>query len=243
MDADRIKEIIGDVDTSGDPHIRIIKCAPAASRRLGIFASSFNPTTLAHVELIHRAAKEFALDEVLALAGKTNADKLDYQCPLEDRLMMLALAFAADSTVSIGLSSHAFYVDMVDAVRRVSLPQADLHFIVGFDTFERLLDAEDRYTERYHRKFAGRTEALNYLFAHSRLIVAGRAGASLSSVMHLVEQEPAVPRDRIFYLDFPADLGELSATEARKRSREGKPLHEIVPPAVEEYIREHHLYL
>ena len=242
MDVDQLKEIIDDVDPGGDPHIRIVHRAPNTGYRLGIFASSFNPPTIAHVELVHRASKEFALDAILALAGKTNADKLAYESSLEDRLAMLMLAFAADRNVSIGLSSHAFYVDMLDALERVTPPQSDLHFIVGFDTFERVLDPKDQYIERYHRKFDGRTEALNYLFAHSSLIVAGRAGAGLSSVMNLVECNPAVPRERVFYLDFPADLGELSATEARRRQRKAEPLTGIVPSAVENYIREHALY-
>ena len=234
--------IIEETNRSGAPQIDFIK-RDQAGKKLGVFASSFNPPTLAHVELIRLAARSFELDEILALAGSANADKLAYECSLDDRLAMLSLTFAAEPRVSVGLSSHAFYVDMIDALELAYPGGADLHFIVGFDTFERVLDAEGRYTERYHRKFAGRTEALNYLFAHSSLIVAGRAGAGLSSVIHLVEQEPSVPRDRVLYLDFPADLGELSATEARKRCREGKPLHEIVPPAVEAYIQEHHLYL
>jgi nicotinate (nicotinamide) nucleotide adenylyltransferase len=223
------------------PQIEFIKRVHAG-KKLGVFASSFNPPTLAHVELIRRAARTFALDEILALAGSANADKLAYECSLDDRLAMLSLTFAAEPGVSVGLSSHAFYVDMIDALDRAYTEGTDLHFIVGFDTFERVLDAEDRYTERYYRRFAGRVEALHYLFGHSSFIVAGRAGAGLSSVMHLVEHEPAVRRDRVLYLDFPADLGELSATEARKRCRDGKPLHDIVPGPVENYIREHALY-
>lgn len=234
--------MIDDVDLSVEPTVKIIQRAVAIGPRLGVFASSFNPPTVAHVELIKRAAMAFALDEVLALAGKANADKLDYECSLEDRLAMLTLVFAAEPNVSIGLSSHAFYVDMIDALKRAYRERTDLHFIVGFDTFERVLDAEDRYTRRYYRHFGGRTEALEYLFANSRLIVASRAGAGLPSVELLVEREPAVPSDRVFYLDFPADLGELSATEARKRRREGQSFKELVPTSVEDYIRKHGLY-
>jgi nicotinate (nicotinamide) nucleotide adenylyltransferase len=242
MDADQVKGIIENVDTSASPQIKVIKRGSATGPRLGVFASSFNPPTIAHIELIQRAARALSLDEILALAGKTNADKLDYECSLEDRLAMLALAFAAHPNVSIGLSSHAFYVDMIDALRRAYPAQTDLHFIVGFDTFERVLDVDGRYTERYHRQFTGRTEALGYLFANSSLIVAGRSGAGLQSVALLVEREPAVPGDRVSYLDFPADLGELSATEVRKRRREGQSISQLVPATVEAYVCEHGLY-
>ena len=230
------------MSANGPPHIELIKRAEATGARLGVFASSFNPPTIAHVQLIQRAAEAFSLDEILALAGKTNADKLDYECSLEDRLAMLTLTFADEPRVSIGLSSHAFYVDMTDALELAYPAQTDLHFIVGFDTFERVLDAEDRYTRRYYREFRGRTEVLEHLFARSRFIVAGRAGAGLHSVGLLVEREPAVPPDRVLYLDFPADLGELSATEVRKRRRESRLIKGLVPAKVEKYIEEHGLY-
>jgi nicotinate (nicotinamide) nucleotide adenylyltransferase len=238
----QVSEIIGLVDPSAEPRIAVVERAKTTGPHFGVFASSFNPPTVAHVELIQRAAQAFSLDEILALAGKTNADKIDYDCSLEDRLAMLPLAFAGEPRVSIGLSSHAFYVDMIDALEREYPAQTDLHFIVGFDTFERVLDAEERYTGRYYREFGGRVEALRYLFARCSFIVAGRAGSGSQNVRLLVDREPAVPSDRVLYLDFPADLGELSATEVRKRRREGRLITGLVPARVEEYIQQHGLY-
>ncbi|HJZ68025.1 MAG TPA: nicotinate-nicotinamide nucleotide adenylyltransferase, partial [Blastocatellia bacterium] len=218
---------------------------PAATKgsRLGVFASSFNPPTIAHIELIRRAAEAFSLDEVLALASKANADKLDYECSLEDRLAMVMLAFADEPLVSIGLSSHAFYVDMVEALGPVYEPTTDVHFIVGFDTFERVLDFDDRYTERYHLHFTSRRQALDYLFARSIFIVASRAGAGLSSVKLLLEREPAVPPEKVLYLDFPGDLGDVSATDVRERRRGGLATNGLVPAAVQRYIEVHELYV
>lgn len=242
MDADRLERIIERASPGGEPAVEIIKHAETGGPRLGIFASSFNPLTVAHVELIRRAAEAFALDEVLTLAGKTNADKSDYECSLEDRLAMLMTSLAGEARVSIGLSSHAFYVDVVEALERVYPLQTDLHFIAGFDTFERVLDLEDRYTKRYYRSFGGRIEALHYLFARSSFIVASRAGAGIDSVRKFVESEPAVPSGQVLYLDFPADLGELSATEVRNRRHTGGTITGLVPAPVEQYIVEHGLY-
>jgi len=241
MNEDRIEQKNDSARPTGEPRIDIVKRAGATGPRLGVFASSFNPPTIAHIELIRRAAGFFSLDESLALAGKTNADKREYECSLADRLAMLKLAFA-DSHTSIGLSSHAFYVDMIDALERAYSPSTDLHFVVGFDTFERVLDPGNRYTARYHREFSDRVEALEYLFARSSFIVAGRRGAGLDSVRLLVEREPAVPSERVLYLDFPADLGELSATEVRNRRRARQPISGLVPEAVEQYIHERGLY-
>lgn len=242
MKLDHINETIERVRQSSEPRIEIISRAAIAGVRLGVFASSFNPPTIAHVELLRRASEAFLLDETLALAGQTNADKINYECSLEDRVAMMELAFAGNAHTSIGLSSHAFYVDMIDALRRVYSPQTDLHFIVGFDTFERVVDLDDRYTRRYHRNPGGRIEALEYLFAQSSFIVAARAGIGLDSLKVLVEREPIIPRDRVLYLDFPPDLGELSSTEVRKRSSAGEAIAGLVPADVEQFITLHGTY-
>jgi nicotinate (nicotinamide) nucleotide adenylyltransferase len=242
MQPDPINEIVERVSWSDEPLVELIGQAKQTGRRLGIFASSFDPPTVAHVELIRQAAEAFSLDEILALASHSNADKLSYGCSLQNRVAMLELALADSPRASIGLSSHAFYVDMIEALGRVYPPRTDLHFIVGFDTFERVLDPENRYTERYHREFSGRAEALDYLFAHSRFVVAARAGAGLDSVRRLIEREPAVPRDRVLYLDFPPDLGELSSTAVRNRFRSGESIKGLVPTGAEQYLIQHGLY-
>ena len=154
---------------------------------------------------------------------------------------MLALALAGDRRTSIGLSSHAFYVDMIKALERTH-PQSDLHFVLGFDTFERVLDLEDRYTAKYHNRFSDRTEALEYLLSRSRLVVASRAGAGREEVRALLENVPATFAGRVLYLDFPADLGERSSTEVRNRVRAGQSISGLVPEAVERYIKERELY-
>ncbi|MFY9608906.1 MAG: nicotinate-nicotinamide nucleotide adenylyltransferase [Blastocatellia bacterium] len=238
----RLTEIIQRIEAASEPRVELLTPIQRTGGRLGILAASFNPVTIAHVELIHRSSEAFALDETLALAGITNADKSGYECSLEDRVAMLQMAFADDSRVSIGLSSHAFYVDMIEALERVCNPRPDLHFVVGFDTFERVLDFDDRYTQRYHRSFSHRTEALEYLLSRSRLIVAARAGAGLEEVRTLLEREPAEISQRILYMDFPSDLGELSATEVRARVAKGLPITGLVPEPVERHISQRGLY-
>ena len=242
MERDQIREAIERVRRTTEPHIELIERAPISEGRLGIFSSSFNPPTIAHVELIRQASKAFSLDATLALSGNANADKLSYDCPLEDRVAMMELAFSGDARTSIGLSSHAFYVDMIDPLECIYGARTDLHFIVGFDTFERVVDPGDQYTSRYHRGFSSRGQALEYLFERSSFIVAARGGVGLDTIELLLEREQVVPQDRVLYLDFPSDLGELSATEVRNRRRAGEAIDGLVPPAVQEFITGHELY-
>jgi nicotinate-nucleotide adenylyltransferase len=242
MEHGPLNRIIEQVGASGVPEIEIIKRATLSGPRPGVFPSSFNPTTIAHVELMRRAAREFSLGETLALAGKANADKADYDCSLEDRLGMLISAFAGDDRVSVGLSSHAYFSDMLDALNRAYAEPEDFYFIVGFDTFERVLDRQDRYTAKYHRRFRDRREALEYLMSQSHFIVAARAGAGYAHLRDLIEGEPELLEGRVHFLDLAAELAELSATEVRTRLREGLEVTGLVPAEVEEYIERHGLY-
>ncbi len=242
MERGNLKQIIDQTGAAGYPEIKLIKQAQMRGPRLGVFASSFNPVTIAHIELVRRAARQFSLDSTLVLASKANADKSDYACSLEDRLRMLVLTFDDDPRVSVGLASHAYFVDLVEALKLIYPPQTELHFILGFDTFERVLDPENRYTPAYHRKFNDRRESLEYLFENSSLIVASRSGADLKDVKALISREPAWFHERVLYLDFPEYLGERSATEVRERLRAGESITGLVPAAAEQYINEQRLY-
>jgi len=230
------------VENPSEPGIRIFKRAPETGKSLGVLAGSFNPPTIAHIELMHRAADEFCLDEVLALTGAANADKSSYEAALEERLEMVMAACCDDSRASVGVSSHAFYVDMIEALALVYPGDTDLHFIIGFDTFERVLDPQDRYTARYHRRFESRRDALDYLFSRSRLIVATRDDARLSDIEPLLEGESDEVRGRVLRLDFPDHLASRSATEVRRKAREGASITGLVPPPVESYIIARGLY-
>lgn len=249
---ERFTQIIKRATGSKLPTIQFIKQSqanqsthhlPTRCKRLGIFASSFNPITTAHIELMRRAKEQFSLHEILALAGMANADKSQYDCSLEERLLMLELALKDSVQTSIGLSSHAFFVDMLDALDAAYDTQTELHFIVGFDTFERVLDPEDKYSRLYYRKFTDRRDALEFLLTRSRFIVAGRAGAKHKDVYELAAQLPVTLSERILYLDFPDDLAEQSATGVRLRLRQGSSIKEFVPDRVARYIQKRGLYV
>ena len=236
-----LKFIIERARTSSVPVIELVKRAAVSGARVGVFAASFNPITRAHIELMQGSVRRFGLHETLALAGVSNADKSVYECPLEERLEMLILALEEDDATSIGVSSHPYFVDMVEALDHAYGPDRDFYFIVGFDTFERVLDRSDRYTRVYHHRFRDRREALTFLAARSRLVVAGRAGATLRDVTTLLETEPEI-RDRVLYLDVPDRIAERSATEVRQRIHLGESISHLVPAAVERRIRARGLY-
>ncbi|MEL6589839.1 MAG: pantetheine-phosphate adenylyltransferase [Bacteroidota bacterium] len=62
-----------------------------------VFAGSFDPITLGHVEIVQRGAKLF--DEVIVAIGINSAKK--YYFSLEQRLEMLRRAFAAETNIRV----------------------------------------------------------------------------------------------------------------------------------------------
>jgi nicotinate-nucleotide adenylyltransferase len=242
MERERLRELISRIQASREPVIEFLSRVDGVGNRVGVFASSFNPITSAHLELMKRAAREFELPEQVALAGVANADKTSYQSSLEDRLEMLLSALDEDHRASIALSSHAYFVDVVEALERLYPAGTQFFFIVGFDTFERVLDRNDLYTRRYHRTFANRKDALRFLLERAHLVVAGRAGSTQRDVGDLLEDEPLDIAASILYLDLPSDVADRSATEVRERIKSGDSITGLVAPAVERYIAQHGLY-
>ena len=245
MDPKLLEKLIDRAGQSRRPEIIFVKRVDAQVRSLGVFPSSFNPVTCAHLELMRRAADQYSLGEILALAGITNADKTSYDCPLNDRLQMLLLSLDSSAVVSVGISSSAFFVDMVPAIADSYPARTEIYFIAGLDTFERILDRENRYINRYHLRFREGSEALAYLLDRSHLIVAGRQGrgsADLSAIIGGGQLIPDAGRERILYLDWPPELGDRSASDVRERIGAGLSIKGLVPPAVERYIEQHRLY-
>jgi len=235
-------EVIAHAQASGEPMIEFLERSGTGGPRVGVFPSSFNPLTSAHVELVRRSIRACDLNEVLALASVANADKSSYECSLEDRLSMLLLAFSDDPAMSIGVSSRAYFVDVAEALEKRYERETEFYFVLGFDTFVRVLDLEGRYLSKYHRRFRNRREALRFLLERGRLIVAGRAGAGNPDVEALVRKEPREIAERISYLEIPSDVAARSATQVRQLIRSGRSIAGLVPPKVETYIARRGIY-
>ena len=242
MKKERFQDEILELTHARRPEIVLIKRAKTRGRRLGVFASSFNPVTNAHVALMEQAASVFSLNEVLALAGLLNADKEDYDSPLSARLEMLEIGLAGVEHASVGISSTPFFVDMIDPIKRAYPRAESLYFIVGFDTFVRIIDREGRYLTRYQTSYSNTGEALGRLLSASCLIVASRAGKGEREIADLIGGELSHVGERIHFLYFPPELGDRSATEVRQLLRAGRPISGLVAPAVADYIQANRLY-
>lgn len=247
---DTIEIAIAEVEKSQSAKISVVEKRVDNPLRLGIFSSSFNPVTNAHVELIKTAAASFKLDEVLALAGTSNADKTQYETSLIDRLRMLLLAVELQSNVSVGLSSTGFFIDMLPALDELYSAETEFYFILGFDTYIRVIDRESKYVNRYQTAVKTRADAISQLVSRSRLIVAERGSLGAQHFSKTLESDPVLQSfgpfesddARIVFMNFPGDFSERSSTEVRERLTAGKSIDGLVPHLVARFISEHRLY-
>jgi len=203
-------------------------------RRLGILSSSFNPPTTAHVTMVETAQTIHALDEVLLLLSKRNVDKSSFGASFEDRLSMVIHFAVHNPTLSVGATTHALLLDQTKALLPWYPPETKVSWIVGFDTFVRILDP---------KYYADPEDEIRRLFDTVHLIVVGRGSQKADDVKALLD----LPANRSFAnhvgcLELDPFHAHLSSTEVRRRVASNEPITDLVPPEVATYIREHGLY-
>ena len=195
--------------------------------RTAAFGGSFNPIHYGHLLLADDVAEALGLDRVLFVPAarpphKPNGDL----APAPDRYRMVELAIAghpkfAVSDLEFRRPGPSYTVDTLEAL---SIPRAELFLIVGSETFLDLL------TWRAPRRVA----------ELAQLVVVPRLGSAFDrdsvaarKVVHEIGHEPLVVR---------ASSLPISASDLRRRVREGRSITYRLPEAVDAYIRARGLY-
>jgi len=192
-----------------------------------VLGGSFNPIHYGHLLLADDVAELLGLDRVLFVPAarpphKSSADL----ARAEDRYAMVELAIAGHSKFAVSdveflRAGPSYTVDTLEALR---IPREELFLIVGSETFIDLL------TWRSPRRVA----------ELAQLAVVPRVGsafdlesAAVRKVVHEIGREPVVVR---------ASSLPISASELRRRVREGRSIRYRLPETVGAYIRAKRLY-
>lgn len=201
--------------------------------RLGYYGGTFDPPHRGHLAVAQAAADAFALDRILfAPTGRQPLKDVPPGAPFADRLKMLRRMCSCTGTHNFQCESstldepHAdgspnFTIDVLRALQH-SEPEAELFVIVGADSF---LDIR-------------RWRSTDELLVIAEWIVVSRPGFSLTDLSFLqltAEQAAHVHLLNDVHVD-------ISATDLRRRLREGLPVSELLTPDVFDYIRQHRLY-
>ena len=195
--------------------------------RTGVLGGSFNPVHYGHLLLADEVLEALGLDRILFVpAGVPPHKSPALLARAEDRFAMVRLATAGHprfevSDLELRRAGPSYTVDTLEAL---GIPRADLFLVVGSETFLDLL------SWREPRRIA----------ELAQLVVVPRVGsafdpdsAAARKIVREVGQEPLIVR---------ATSLPISASELRRRVREGRSLAFRLPDAVIGYIATRGLY-
>ena len=217
--------------------------------RLGLLGGSFNPVHNGHLAIARQTRDLLGLNQILFIpAGDPPHKPIGSLASAKDRYEMVRLAIACDPTftvsnVEINRPGKSYTLDTIRTLRRQYGPATSLFFLIGLDAF---LD------------FPGWREPATLLTLCS-FVVISRPGISFQSLTSMTLL-PAIPEEslvaldagRMLKLEVPLSHQQLicihvpptpvSASDLRHRVRQGQSVANLLPPSVESYIIQHHLY-
>jgi nicotinate-nucleotide adenylyltransferase len=202
-------------------------------RRLGIFGGAFDPPHQAHVALVTAAMAQLALDQVRVLPTGQAWHKPRELSPAVHRLAMARLAYQDLPQVwvddrEIQRPGPSYTLDTLRELQS-EFPAAQLYLLLGDD----------------QRRALPSWRGIGEITRIAIICAAGRDAAVRA--WNQAPDAPAGPPPlpdalsaRTLSLDMP--LMPHSATDIRLLAAAQQTLTGLVPPAVERYIHDHHLY-
>jgi nicotinate-nucleotide adenylyltransferase len=206
--------------------------------RIGVFGGSFNPIHFGHLLVADEVAEILGLERVLFVPAARPPHKIGADlAPADDRLRMTALAVRERPGFEVcdlelrrpGLS---YTVDTLTALSDVG----HLHLVIGSETFLDLLSWKE----------PARVARL------ARLVVVPRNSADFDpespaaqkvlATLGLPGFVPGSDAPSAAPVLVPAPSLPISASDLRRRAREGRSLAYRMPAAVAAYVRDHRLY-
>ncbi len=198
-------------------------------KKLGIIGGTFNPIHYGHLIAAEYARMEYRLDSVIFMpaflpAHKAGGDILEpeYRYSLVKMAIQDNPAFQV-SDLEMKRKGVSYTVDTIDHFIR-NYPDENISFIMGMDSL----------------LFMDTWKDIDRLSGLCRFIVVTRPGYNIGSHPGLRAKLPEILWEHVSYLEIPGM--DISSTDIRTRVREGKTIKYLLPPAAEEYIRDHGLY-
>ncbi|MFC4276984.1 nicotinate-nucleotide adenylyltransferase [Achromobacter aloeverae] len=193
-------------------------------KKIGLLGGSFDPVHLAHLALARSALDGLGLDQVQLLPAGQPWQRAPLQASPRQRCDMIRLAIAdapgiALNTMEVDREGPTYTVDTLRALP----PDASYVWLLGADQLANFCT--------WH--------AWEDIVALVDLAVATRPGSSLTPPPALAGALGRLNRQlqQLPFSDMP-----VSASEIRRRLAQDLPVDELLPAAVVDYIRTHHLY-
>ena len=216
---------------------------------VGLLGGTFNPIHNGHVAIARQAREVLALDRVVFIpTGDPPHKPHETLATAKDRFEMVRLAIASDPSLSISdvevrRSGKSYTIDTIRLLQQEYGPEARLFFLIGLDAFLEFPTWRDPAT----------------LLTLCSFVVLSRPGLTFQALSGLplippILQASLVELDtgRSVRLNVPVGTQSLiclrlppnhvSASDIRARIAQGAPTANLLPPVVESYILQHHIY-
>jgi nicotinate-nucleotide adenylyltransferase len=216
--------------------------------RIAFFGGSFDPPHLGHIAVARAAQQSLSLDRVLfAPVGLQPLKPAGPTASFQDRVAMTRLAIAAEPSFELSLADAPnpapnYTFDTLAQFRLTLSADSQLYLLIGADSFRTL----------HHWHHAAELPFL------AQLIVASRPNENIGNLNRLlpkgIDLQPIPNQPDQFTLTnssgqrsqltiLPNLHYEISATQLRNHLQNPTANHsQLLNPAVEQYIRHHHLY-
>ena len=197
---------------------------------IGVLGGTFDPIHIGHLILAEEARARLNLAEVLFVPAGQPWLRVDSPIsPAEHRVEMVRLAIADKpyfklSTMEIERVGPSYTVDTIAELKAQLGAEDELFFILGWDNLAEL----------------SRWWQPSRLITMCRLVAVPRVGYPLPDLKALEAIIPGLSQ-RVTLTDKPEI--DISASAIRDRIARGLSIHHLVPEPVDEYIRQHKLYL
>ena len=217
--------------------------------RLGVLGGTFNPIHNGHLAIARQTREALGLDRILFIPTNDPPHKPHQGlAPAKDRYEMVRLAIDSDplfviSNIELRRSGTSYSIDTVRQLRHEYGPQTELFFLIGLDAFLEF--------PTWHMP--------DTLLTLCSFVVISRPGLSFQALSTLpllppLSQQALLDLDRGVSSRLTVPMGthsliclrlppsDVSASGIRSKFKQGLPTAKLLPPQVESYILQHHIY-
>ncbi len=197
--------------------------------RIGILGGTFDPIHLAHLRVAEEVAEALRLRRILFVPAGDPPHRPKPKAAPAQRLAMVRLALASNPKfaacdLEIRRRGKSFTVDTLLQLTR-SRPRDSFYLLVGMDQVAELASWKEP----------------RRLLQLCRLVALTRPGHRRADSRRLLGPDRR-PLGKGTYHLLAVSALDISATDIRRRARQGHSLRYLVPDAVDNYIRRHRLY-
>ncbi len=198
--------------------------------KIGVLGGTFDPIHNGHLTVAETVRDKLGLDEILFVPAGQPWQKADRNVsPVADRIEMVRRAVDGRagyclSTVEAHRPGNSYSLETLAEIWRRLGPGDELYFVLGWDSLA-------QFTQWY---------APERIIRLCWLVAVPRPGYPRPDVSAMEKVVPGVSA-RVVLLDEPHV--DVSASQIRELVAAGRPIADLVPAAVAEYIEANGLYL